>query len=49
MNEDGGWNLEIFFTDGTILVLDLTARLEVKAQFLRQKAGALETVRTYRK
>lgn len=49
MDEDGGWNLEIFFTDGTVLVLDLTARLEVKAQFLRQKAGALETVRVYGK
>ena len=49
MDEEGGWNLEIYFTDGTVMVFDMTARLEVRAQILKQKDGGLEPVRTYGK
>ena len=49
MNEEGGWNLEIYFTDGTVMVFDMSARLEVRTQVLKQKDGGLEPVRTYGK
>jgi hypothetical protein len=49
MNEEGGWNLEIYFTDGTVIVFDMSARLEVRTQVLKQKDGGLEPVRTYGK
>ncbi len=42
IDEDGGWSLELSFTDGTVLLLDMRARLEIKAQFLRAKDGELE-------
>jgi hypothetical protein len=47
MNEEGGWNLEIYFTDGTVMVFDMSARLEVRTQVLKQKDGGLVPVRTY--
>jgi hypothetical protein len=49
MNEEGGWNLEISFTDGTVLVFDMVARLEVTAQILKQEDGTLKPVRNYGK
>jgi hypothetical protein len=49
MNEEGGWNLEIYFTDGTVLVFDMVARLEVTAQILKQEGGTLKPVRNYGK
>jgi hypothetical protein len=49
MNEEGGWNLEIYFTDGTVMLFDMSARLEVRTQILKQKDGGLEPVRTYGK
>lgn len=44
MDEDGGWSLELTFTDGTILLLDMRARLEVKSQYLRGNNGGLERI-----
>jgi hypothetical protein len=49
MDEEGGWNLEIYFTDGTVMLSDMSARLEVRTQFLKQKDGGLEPMRTYGK
>jgi len=47
MDEEGGWNLEIYFTDGTVMLCEMSARLEVRTQFLKQKDGGLEPLRTY--
>jgi hypothetical protein len=49
MDEEGGWNLEIFFTDGTVLLLDLSARLEIRAQLMKQEEGSLKPLRNYGK
>jgi hypothetical protein len=49
MDEEGAWNLEIFFTDGTVMLLDLSARLEIRAQLMKQKDGTRKPLRHYGK
>jgi hypothetical protein len=46
MDEEGGWNLEIYFTDNTLMVFTMSARLEVRAQFLKQEDGELKPMRS---
>ena len=45
MDEEGGWTLEIYFTDGTVMLLELSAKLTIQAQFLKHENGHLKAQR----
>lgn len=44
MDKDGGRSLKLFFTDGTVPLWDMRARLEIQAQYLRAEGGDLKRI-----
>ncbi len=47
IEEDGGWCVEIHFTDRSVLVFNMRAALEIDAQYMKSVKGELKITRQY--